>query len=225
MKRIVLLLCSILVACSSGSSTDSEPNSPPSTPSLFYPTNNLFCIDSTIEFEFTAAIDPDGDAISYEIEFSTNSSFSVDVVVYATSSRINIYTLGTGQTYFWRVRAIDSRGLYGEYSDVYTFFTQSEGQVNNLPYTPVLIQPQINSTINSANINLQWSCIDIDGDQLVYDVYLDQNNPPQTLLLEDYSESSWSLTLENSTAYYWRVVAKDTNSAETIGQVWSFNTN
>ena len=223
MKKVISLLLVIILFCCS-SSEDTSPNDPPSKPNLIYPTDNLFCIDSTIDFQFTTSNDTDGDAISYDIEFSTNASFTEGLIVYTSTSILNTYTLEFGKTYYWRVRAKDSRGLYGEYSDVYSFYTQSQGSINNLPFSQSLIQP-INESTVSNNVNLEWSAIDIDGDFLVYDIYLGAENPPENLIAENFSETFYTFQGDNSSIYYWRVVVKDNNGGDTIGQVWQFSIN
>ncbi|MEW4923169.1 hypothetical protein [Algibacter sp. 2305UL17-15] len=52
----IVLISLLLSACSGGESGDDTPpvskNNIPTTPILVYPTNNLLCIDNTLEFEW-----------------------------------------------------------------------------------------------------------------------------------------------------------------------------
>ena len=83
MKNLLftLTICSILWSCGGGGGDDPPPpppatNNAPSTPSLVDPTNNLLCIDNTVAFQWNAATDPDGDAITYQIQVSKNNQFT-----------------------------------------------------------------------------------------------------------------------------------------------------
>lgn len=79
----------------------------------------------------------------------------------------------------------------------------------------------------SLNPTLTWnSTTDTDGDAITYDVYLDTVNPPNTLLAENLTLTSFTSTenLERATTYYWHVVAKDSNGGKTQSSTYSFTT-
>lgn len=63
-------------------------------------------------------------------------------------------------------------------------------------------------------------------DTLTFDVYLDTSSPPQQLVSSNQPETSYIpvTPLSYFTTYYWKVVAKDGNGAQTAGPVWSFTT-
>jgi len=96
---------------------------------------------------------------------------------------------------------------------------------NNYPNIPVVVNP-INSSVNQqTSLTLQWTCSDPDGDGLVYDVYFGTAPNPSTLIGSNLPVSSIARSgLNPNTKYYWKVVAKDSKGAITIGPEWSFTT-
>jgi hypothetical protein len=97
---------------------------------------------------------------------------------------------------------------------------------NNPPGIPTLVSPSIGSTGQPTIITLRWSCTDLDGDTLVYDVYLGKTAPSMSIV--SAAQKATCLTrggLEKSSAYYWKIVAKDNREGTlTIGKTWSFTT-
>lgn len=97
--------------------------------------------------------------------------------------------------------------------------------VNHSPNLPTIVSPADAATSQSTSLTLRWSCSDTDGDPLTYDVYLDQNNPPTTLIASNQTDTIIARTnMDTSATYYWRVVAKDNKGASTYGNVWRFTT-
>jgi hypothetical protein len=98
---------------------------------------------------------------------------------------------------------------------------------NNPPNTPSSPTPSNGSTGASLNPALSWTGGDPDaGDSVTYDVYLQANtNPPTTLVSLNQAGTSYTAsTLNASTPYYWKIVARDSHSSVTSGPVWSFTT-
>jgi hypothetical protein len=232
MKKILLsvLISSIILGCSDdGSSGDDTPKPPvnkaPTIPSLVSPSNNLLCTDSTLEFKWNASIDTDGDAIKYKIEISKDNEFSSIDKSATVSVTNNTFTLEKGVSYYWRVEAVDIKNESSGYSSVFNLFTEAEGTSNHLPFVPQLISPELSSTIESGTTTLEWTVSDTDGDTLTYDVYFGEINPPSTLISESQSEATFNVNILPATTYFWKVVVKDKNGGETIGQIWGFSSN
>lgn len=97
---------------------------------------------------------------------------------------------------------------------------------NQPPSQPSNPTPTNAATNVSTAPTLSWSCTDPDGDALTYDVYLDTNSTPTTLLTQNSTSTSYTITqaLNYNTTYYWKVVAKDGKGGVTAGPVWSFTT-
>ncbi|NMH86836.1 fibronectin type III domain-containing protein [Flavivirga algicola] len=226
-KTIALVFfMTFLFSCSGGSDSPApeENKAPEKVETLTYPTNNLLCIDNTLDFQWGASSDPNGDAITYTLEIATKSDFS-DVESHTSTTTTKTVTLEKGKAYHWRVQAKDSKDLSSEYSSVYQFYTEGIGVVNHLPFSPELIAPENDSNTSDASIDLKWDASDVDDDALTYDVYFDTVNPPVSMMGDNQSEKEINVSLTVTTTYYWKVVVNDGNGGEAIGPVWSFETN
>ncbi len=230
MKKIGLLISIgiILVSCSGGGDspeTPKENEAPGKVTSLTYPTNNLLCTTNTLEFKWDTVTDPDGDTVEYLLEISKDNQFaSLDESI-NTADNFEAVTLEKNIAYYWRVKAIDSKGLSGDYSTVFQFYTEGNAEINHLPFSPQLVTPAIDESISGASTNLQWDASDVDNDPLIYDVYFDTVNPPVTKVGDNQTEKTLTVNLSTSTTYYWKIVVKDDKGGETTGQVWSFSVN
>jgi hypothetical protein len=230
MKKILFsVLISLAIGCSGdGNSGDDTPqpivNVAPTIPSLVFPSNNLLCIENTLEFKWSASNDVDGDAIKYKIEISTDIQFSSIVKSATISLTNNTFTLEKGVPYYWRVEAIDSKNKSSGYSSVFNLYTEGDGATNYLPFAPELVRPELGSNIKSGATTLEWSGSDLDGDNLTYDIYFGESNLPTTLISENQGETFVNVNTLSASTYFWKVVVKDEHGGKTIGQIWSFRT-
>jgi hypothetical protein len=229
-QLIALAISIIMLSCGGGGGQDDPPvppppaNRTPGTPTLTSPADQLLCLENTVQFEWSAATDPDGDPISYELQVATDTQFSQNLTTRnTTATSVNI-TLEKGIAYYWRVRAVDSRNAAGNYSSVFSFYTEGDGLVNHLPYAPILVSPALNSVVQTSSTTLEWTADDVDDDTLSFTVYFGTSNPPTQKLAEDQSASTLNASLEASRDYYWYVVVKDGQGGITKGQVWKFKT-
>lgn len=227
MKNFIFIYLSILLyACSGSDDSTPDPipppvNKAPSTPTQVFPTDGLLCTENPLDFLWNASTDTDGDSITYEVQVATDESFSSDLQTKTPSNTSNTFTLLKGIVYYWRVRAKDSKNNFSDYSTVWKYYTEGEGITNHLPFAPTLIHPILNATIIDISTALEWSSTDVDADPLTYDIYFGDTNPP-TLIQENISSTSYSVDLSASTTYYWKIVVKDDNGGQAIGQIWSF---
>lgn len=229
MRNPLLIFISILLFSCGGSDGDAptpEPppvdNTAPSVPELLEPADGLLCTDNPLDFSWATSIDPDGDSVQYEIEVATNNSFSEGRQVKITSNLTHNFALLTGTAYYWRVRSKDNRNNFSSYSSIYKFYTEGEGVSNHLPYAPTLISPELNADIVALSTTLKWSASDVDDDPLTFDVYFGNTNPP-VLIEENITATEKSVDLNEAMTYYWKIVVKDGESGESVGQIWSFN--
>lgn len=233
MKKIIytLILSSLTLSC--GGEKDDEPttsppaeNNAPSVPLLVYPTNNLLCIDNVLNFDWNASTDKDKDAIMYQVQIATDSQFTQLVHSITGGETLQTLSLEKGVAYYWRVKATDSKNLSSAYSASNQFYTEGEGLLNHLPFSPELISPMFNEIIQTTTTTLKWAANDVDTeDTLAYDVYFGTDEANLSVTSADQSKTSIaSPTLTASTIHYWKVVVKDGKGGQTIGQTWKFRT-
>ena len=92
------------------------------------------------------------------------------------------------------------------------------------PTAPVNVSPANESSNQEIDVRLEWTCASDEESSLTYDVYFG-SNLPFSLLAEDYSDTVFHLeNLDNSTTYYWKIIAKDQRGNTTEGDIWSFTT-
>ncbi len=98
------------------------------------------------------------------------------------------------------------------------------GPDNRQPLLPSDPVPSDAATDIASLTDLSWTCSDLDGDSLTYDIYLGTSETlgPNELVSSDQAETSYHLELIHYTTYYWKIVAKDDHAHETEGPVWSF---
>lgn len=234
MKNLIYLLVLSFSLWSCGGSggddvtpPDPEPtNTKPTNPSNINPVNNLLCTDNSLNFEWNASTDSDGDAITYQLQVATNNLFNENLQtlnnITSTSTQLS---LDRGVAYYWRVKAVDSKNASSNYSSVFQFYTEGDGELNHLPFLPEFVSPSLNFIVQEMSTSLSWTASDVDNDPLLFDVYFDTVNPPISKVSENQSELTFEINnLGTSTNYYWKIVVKDNHGGLTNGQVWNFIT-
>jgi hypothetical protein len=95
---------------------------------------------------------------------------------------------------------------------------------NQPPAVPLNPSPADGAIDQVLDVQLSWECPDPDGDDLIFDLYFGTvMNPP--LIDHDMTSSNFVLdSLEESTYYYWKIVARDEFNRETEGPLWWFTT-
>ena len=165
------------------------------------------------------------DAITYEIQVAKDNLFSQIAHTLTSSITSKSISLEKGIGYYWRVKATDSKSASSNYSSTFSFYTEGVGITNHLPFSPVLVSPTLNSVQTGTSVTLQWTANDVDtSDTLTYDVYFDTANSPTIVTSANQSASTLNKSVSPLTTYYWKVMVKDNQGGQTIGQVWSFTT-
>lgn len=226
-KYLAVILGLIFSCSSSGDDTLDQQtvNKAPTIPKQVYPLNNTLCINNAIDFQWDASNDADDDPISYTVEISENSNFSNLTQTRTVNTTTTNILLEKGKSFYWRVKALDSRDEESGFSLVSQFLTEGDGVSNHLPFVAQLIAPRIDEVINGTSAALSWTASDADNDALTFDVYLDTVNSPATKVSENQTETTYSATsLTAATTYYFKVVVKDAHGGVTLGQIWSFKT-
>ena len=190
---------------------------PPYPASNPMPANNSTNVDTHISLSWVGG-DPDGDPVTYNIFFGTNTTPPYVQVVYPYNE-YNPGPLVYNTKYYWRIDTYTNNG------DATTgplwSFTTREDMAPNAPYGPY---PADNATDIPRNVTLSWDCTDPDGDSLNYTVYFGTDiNPPS--VVSGLNTTQYNVGFQQYyTVYYWRVVAFDYYGYNTTGPLWSFTT-
>lgn len=229
MKKILTWLIGFgFISCGGGGGDTPTPppaeNKAPSVPSLVYPTNNLLCINNTLDFSWNGSVDPEGDNISYELMIAKDPQFTQGIQTQSTASLTKTISLEKGVAYYWKVRAIDSKSKASDYSTSWSFYTEGVGIVNYIPFAAGVVKPTLNSTISTTTTILEWTASDVDNDPLTYDIYFGTAASPPLLISNQTLKTYTVSSLTPNTTYYWRIDVKDNKGGKTIGQIWSFKT-
>lgn len=230
MKNFIYLLIIGLSLISCGGGDDSPPaeevNVAPGVPTLKVPADNKLCVDNTVAFQWNISTDANKDIITYRIEVAKDNTFSQIVKTADVQTNSTTVVLEKNTAYYWRIKATDSKGLSSSNSTTFKLYTMGDAVVNHLPFSPELVAPVLNTTLEGTSALLKWTAYDVDTqDALSYDVYFGTANPPTVKVGDNISTLSTTVAVEPTKQYYWRVVVKDNKGGETIGQVWKFKTN
>jgi hypothetical protein len=97
--------------------------------------------------------------------------------------------------------------------------------VNNEPNIPYSPSPADGTSVAEIDSILSWLGGDRDaGDVVTYDLYFGTSDPP-SMVVSDYSPTTYDPDmLDYDTMYYWKVVARDQDGAESEGALWGFRT-
>lgn len=168
---------------------DTDPDVPTLTPVSPDPTNQ-----TSATLSFTAV----SDAISYTVEWGTDSGF-VGATTESVATTQKTLTGLTGATWYWRVEAVDDAGNHSGFASSSFVVDLTE------PADVSLTTPANNSFSTSSTVTFDWANI-ADADVYLLDV-------SSSVGLASYDRyevttSSKSLALPDSD-WYWRVLARD----------------
>lgn len=197
-------------------------NLPPTTPTLIYPADGATGVAITDNLTWNNGNSQcAGLTATYDVYFGIVSP----PPLVGNSGSTKAWDPGimlSGTRYYWKVVAKDAMGSS---SSVQRSFTTALLPCTTGPGTVFVQSPADGADDVSINVSLVWSggASQCDGLTATYDVYFGTSSPPP-FDHNNGSNQAWDPgTLQYSTTYYWRVVAKDANG-ETPGSVWSFTT-
>lgn len=205
---VIFVVVIILVSCSTP--TNLVENKSPRFKSA-YPPNGATKVptDVTLSWEFE---DPDNNIVRYEYRISKDKNNLGNFK--GTDKNFAKVPLDLATTYYWEVVAIDTFGAKAS-SGVLSFTTERP------PVKPYNPSPADDTFIYVKSIDLNWECYDPDGDEVVYDLYFGETNPPP-LKAKDLKESTYRVDNLEEKTYYWKVVAKS-DGLQAESEVWSFS--
>jgi len=197
--------------------TKEPQNTPPNKPSLTSPPNNATDQPTTLTLQWSAT-DDDGDELFYDVYLDISNPPGTLIRNKTRADTATLVNLEREKKYYWQVIASDGKDSTA--SDIYQFTTA----LNNPPNKPILAAPPNNASDQSTSLTLQWVATDNDGDDLLFDVYLDSSNPPTSLIREKTDADTANLSnLEKSAQYFWQVIAYDDKDS-TASEIHQFTT-
>ena len=196
--------------------TTDRSNRLPTSPALIFPANGATDVSSSTKLEWIPSIDPDGDAVTYNLYFGTNVASPNYQPLVASGLTTASYTftelLQDQQTYYWRVVAVD--GFNGQSvthdGTINTWEFTVENYVADPPIATNLVSPENAASNVSFEVFFKWDpATDKDNAPLTYDIYADKNPNPQIRVATDLSTTMYTHVFEEYGQHYWRVVVKD----------------
>ena len=175
---------------------------------LIAPANLLVTTNTTPEFNWELLAT--GGPYSYQVQIDDNRNFRSPVQDVETATDADTYlanSLADGK-YYWRVRAINSVGLAGNWSQVRAFTVDTTP-----PDAPTLRQPAHLSVTTDTTPRFVWQRV---RTAVEYDLIVSENvNPLIAPVLTVAGLRGNSYTVPNASAltpdttYYWAVMARD----------------
>ena len=193
-----------------------EPNGNP-PPILTIPENGSYGIETTPLFEWF----PTDYAVSYQLQVSTLGNFSIidiDVEGIETYQYEATAALEPINRYYWRVRALDIEGNYGDWSRKFVFFTDGD-----LPQ-PTLFTPDNGAEDLMPLIEFTW-----EGHLAAqnYHLQISSTEDFSNLIIDDSELRKPSFTgsgFEMNTQYWWRVAMINPVNTSDWSEAWTFTT-
>ena len=177
----------------------------PSKPQAVSPGNGSANISTIVALNWSACTN----ASSYDVYLGTSET---PVFNRSTTSTTYSVSLNYSTRYYWKVVANGSCGTNA--SEIWSFTTTCA----TIPARPQILYPANGAVNLSMSVTLNWSaCTNASS----YDVYLGTSSTPA--FNRSTTNTSYSVSLNYSTRYYWQVVAN--NSCGTnASDIWSFTT-
>ncbi len=182
-------------------------NSPPGKVNLSYPANgDEFFTELLPTYNWTNATDPDGDALTYQIQISLNSDMSSPLwdVSGITDNKWSQQEELSFATYYWRVRANDSTDV-GTWSDIWNFTV--------VEYVDISL---VNSSISFGTLAISQSDDTTDSSPEPFQIQNDGNVRVNVSVL---STSIWQSSLGQLGTSYFRFKANRTSESPSFS--WS----
>jgi len=208
-KLFFLSILMILVACGG----DDTPPAPEGA-LLVFPEENSECTTgssvnetlSQVTFRWTASKNTDSYTLSV-VNLDTNVPQNISTA--ATSASLSI---AKGTPFAWSVTSRNSKSDQVATSDTWLFYNAG-AQTTYAPFPAQLLSPASGATVQKDIANevlLEWSGADVDNDIDTFEVFFSEVDPPTTSLgTTNASTMEFSVSVQSSTVYYWKVITTD----------------
>ncbi len=198
--------------------TVTEVNDPPEWTPI-----DFFHIDEDSELTKIVELDKyifDVDDVVANISYSVASNNNPTNILVQIQNKV-VYSKPLIENFYGD--AIIKIRAYDGYASANTTILIIVDPLNDLPIVE-LLSPADTAIFTTSTIKLTWSeGFDVDSAIVSYDVYLDEVSPPQTLISNDQTVTSFTIQLEDGT-YYWTVLPFDGNDEGIwdADKIWSF---
>ncbi|MGY4532098.1 Ca2+-binding RTX toxin-like protein [Pseudomonas sp. TE3786] len=189
----------------------------PATPTISNPTSGAWVEVRNPRLEVHPAVDPDGDALSYEFSLHTPSGAEpLATQVVSELGWTPSFPLQDNSSYRWRVRTVDPTGLTSPWSDWQTFFVNENG-VDDAPGLSFVL-PNTDQTLTGGSVSIQWTDQDPDSAATI-DLYANGQVIASGLAEDpdgDADQFVWSLAGMQPGTYRISAVIRDASSSVTV---------
>ncbi len=204
----------------------------PAIPQLTSPATGYMVVDDEVNFEWGAVVDDYSGLSHYEIQVSTDETFTEvinysDIIGAGTTEKefSGFFGFTPGTTFYWRVNAQDNAGNISDWSEVSHCYLE-----NILPDPPLLASPADEYMIYTDTVTFEWT--DIAGDVLHsgFSNYIIEVAIDEEFLEVEFSSTpvistqtfTGFLALEPGATVYWRVATEDkAGNISEWSEVWT----
>jgi hypothetical protein len=196
----------------------SSQNNAPESPVIHLPSDTQEVESLTPALSWQSSSDPEGNELTYDVQWSIVADFSdfVEVLDLSVSGEIGEYTLpllDDNSRYYWRVRAND-----GELTSNWARAEFFVNTVNDAPNSVSVANPADNSIVELLQPSLSVNpVLDVDNDQVSYlfEIYSDAAMT-DLLSSKKVADVFWQvdIPLLDNAYYYWHARAIDEHGAE-----------
>lgn len=224
-----LLCATLLTSCGGGGGDDTPPPvTPPSAATLVFPDNNEECTEgvvvsstqSEVTFDWSDAANTDNYTLRIK-NLLTNSTTTHN----ATASEFTA-TILRGTPYSWNVISKATGATQTAESATWKFYNAGEGVENYAPFPAEAASPKMGENLDAlgGQITLSWNASDLDDDLVNYDVYF--GTDATTSNLENtVTTTTLNVSVTSGTAYYWRIVSRDSEGNTSNSEIFQFKIN
>ena len=124
------------------------------------------------------------------------------------------------------IMEVNSANIVGANQEVSLVFEMKDDDaLNSPPSVPQLITPTDNAFDLGQNVDLSWTSVDPDGDEITYKLIVRNSNNDEVFTIADLTETSYRLSnLSFGTIYFWQIVANDGINEDVYSPTYKFTT-
>lgn len=223
MRNILLLIFTLFVCCSK------EKVFQPEKTVLLYPLNYDTCIQINDTINSTSNINFVWKNSNYtdSYELVIKNITTEEIKTYKTNFTNFQASIKNGFSYNWWVNSMSNSLGSKIKSDTWLFFLEKQVDLNYLPYSARLVQPQNNSKVNLLDnqIEFKWEGYDVDNDIVNYSLNYGFTIDNLDKTIENISATSVRIQLNKNQTYFWQVVTVDSKGNKSFSTIYEFTTN